>query len=303
MTSTTVEPSEETEVEFLNGSEFLTEFKPMYFDWKSAFIVAKKNLKLALRYPANLLIWGIMPVMWFAPFILMATAIAGPETSTHFTELSGFDDYITFSIIGWFVIMFLDNSIWGIGNSFRWEQFSGTLEPLFMAPVPRVSLLLGAAFSDSIQAVFQTSVLLGLSTLIFGPRYAWTQIAPIVIILLVMIVALYGFGFMVAGLIIVFKDPSVLTQLVSEVTWMVSPVQYPIQALPGPVRFAAYLVPTTLAIITIRELAITGIFNLVGFLTTLGGLALVALLFWSLGLGSFKYAEKWSRQRGHMGGF
>jgi ABC-2 type transport system permease protein len=287
----------------LNGSEFLTEFKPVFFDWTAAIIIAKKNLRLALRYPANLLIWGIMPVMWFAPFILMATAIAGPETSTYFTELSGFDDYITFSVIGWFVIMFLDNSIWGIGNNFRWEQFSGTLEPLFMAPVPRVSLLLGAAFSDSVQAVFQTGVLLALSTLIFGPRYTWVQVLPICIILLVMIIALYGFGFMVAGLIIVFKDPSVLTQLVSEVTWMISPVQYPLAALPGPVRFVAYLIPTTLAIVTIRELAITGVMNLIGFLSTLAGLGLVTILFWTLGIGSFRYAERWSRQRGSMGGF
>ena len=301
MTETSLDSKEEKV--FLNGSPYLVEFKPVFFDWTAAIIIAKKNLRLALRYPANVLIWGIMPIMWFAPFILMATAIAGPETSTHFTELSGFDDYITFSIIGWFVIMFLDNSIWGIGNNFRWEQFSGTLEPLFMAPVPRVSLLLGAAFSDSLQAVFQTTVLLGLSTLIFGPRYTWAQILPIVIILLVMIIALYGFGFMVAGLIIVFKDPSVLTQLVSEITWMISPVQYPLAALPAPVRFAAYLVPTTIAIVTIRELAITGVMNLIGFLSTLAGLGLIAVLFWALGIGSFRYAEKWSRQRGHMGGF
>ncbi|MFX0056441.1 MAG: ABC transporter permease [Promethearchaeota archaeon] len=301
MTETSLDSKEEKA--FLNDSEYLVKFKPLLFDWKAAIIIAKKNLRLAIRYPANLLIWGILPVLWFAPFILMATAIAGPEASTHFTELSGFDDYITFCVIGWFVIMFLDNSIWGIGNNFRWEQFSGTLEPLFMAPVPRVSLLLGAAFSDSLQAVFQTVVLVAISSLIFGPLYTLTQILPIVVILLVMIIALYGFAFMVAGLIIVFKDPSVLTQLVSEVTWMISPVQYPLAALPGPVRFAAYMIPTTIAIVTIRELAITGVMNLLGFLSTLAGLGLIGLLFWILGMGSFRYAEKWSRQRGHMGGF
>ncbi|MFW9913050.1 MAG: hypothetical protein ACFFEU_11295, partial [Candidatus Thorarchaeota archaeon] len=65
----------------------------------------------------------------------------------------------------------------------------------------------------------------------------------------------------------------------------------------------AYLVPTTLAIVTIRELAITGVMNLIGFLSTLAGLGLIGLLFWILGIGSFSYAERWSRQRGHMGGF
>jgi ABC-2 type transport system permease protein len=244
-----------------------------------------------------------MPIMWFAPFLLMATAIGGPETTTHFTEISGFNDYITFSVIAWFVFMYLDNSIWSIGNNMRWEQMSGTLEPLFMAPVPRVSLLLGAAFSDTVQATFQVLILVGLSTFVFGPRYALTQILPIVIILMIMVIALYGFSFMVAGLIIVFKDPSVLTQLVAEVTYMVSPVQYPLSVLPGPVRYASYLIPTTLAIVTIRELAITGVMNLIAFGQTLLGLGLVAVVFWALGLASFKYSEKWTKQRGHMGGF
>jgi ABC-type polysaccharide/polyol phosphate export permease len=118
-----------------------------------------------------------------------------------------------------------------------------------------------------------------------------------------MVIGLYGFGFMVAGLILVFKDPSVLTQLVSEATYMVSPVQYPIQVLPTNVRFFAYLIPTTIGIITIREIAITGIFDLLSFVQVLGNLGILAVLFWILGIAAFKYSEKWTKERGHMGGF
>ncbi len=289
--------------EFLNGSPYLTHFSPVAFDWRIALVITRKNLLIALRYPGNWLIWGFMPIMWYAPFILMATAIGGVESTTHFTEITGFDDYITFCVIAWFVYMFMDNSIWAIGNNMRWEQMSGTLEPLFLAPVPRVSLLLGAAFSNTVQACFQVLMTIAISTLVFGPRYVLTQIAPILIILLIMVIALYGFGFMVAGLIIVFKDPSVLTELVSSVTYTISPVQYPLQVLPGPVRFASYLIPTTLAIVTIRELAITGVLNLFAYAQTLGGLTLVAVVFWALGLASFKYAERWTKDRGHMGDF
>ena len=118
-----------------------------------------------------------------------------------------------------------------------------------------------------------------------------------------MIIGLYGFGFMIAGLILVFKDPSVLTQLVSETSYMISPVNYPVNALPRPVQFAAYLIPTTIGIITIREIAITGAWNLLNFSQALIALLGLALLFWALGLGCFKFAENWTKQRGHMGGF
>jgi len=283
-------------------SKYMTEFRPRSMDWSAARIFGMKNLTIAMRYPSNWIIWAFMPILWFAPFILMATAIAGPS-STHFTELSGFSDYIQFCVIGWFVYMFLDNSIWAIGNNFRWEQFSGTLEPLFSTPVPRISILLGAAFSDTALCIIQSSVLLSISMVMFGVTYSLTAILPTIIILTVMVIALYGFSFMVAGLILVFKDPSVLTELVSNATYVVSPVQYPIQTLPSGVRFLAYLIPTTIGIITVREIAITGVFDLVTFVQVLLGLAVLGLLFWALGIASFRYAEKWTKSRGHMGGF
>ncbi len=285
------------------SSDYLETFKPRSMDWSAARTFAMKNLRIALRYPANIMIWGFLPLLWFAPYILMATAVGGAETTAHFTEISGYDDFIQFVVIGWFVFLYLDNSIWGIGNNFRWEQFSGTLEPLFSTPVPRISILLGAAFSDSIQGTIQALILLMLSMGLFGVSYALTAIAPTIIVLLIMVIGLYGFGFMVAGMILVFKDPSVLTQLVSETSYMISPVNYPVNALPKPVQFVAYLLPTTIGIITIREIAITGAWNILNFSQAVLALSVLAILFWALGLASFKFAENWTKQRGHMGGF
>ncbi|MHA1930560.1 MAG: ABC transporter permease [Candidatus Thorarchaeota archaeon] len=284
-------------------SEYLETFKPRAMDWMAAKTFAVKNLRIALRYPTNIMVWGFLPILWFAPYILMATAVGGLETTAHFTEISGYDDFIQFVVIGWFVYMYLDNSIWGIGNNFRWEQFSGTLEPLFSTPVPRISILLGAAFSDTVQGTIQALILFFLSITVFGVSYAATAILPTIIILMIMVIGLYGFGFMVAGLILVFKDPSVLTQLVSETTYMISPVNYPINALPRPVQFVAYLLPTTIGIITIREIAITGTWTLLNFSQAVGALSILAIGFWGLGLATFNFAERWTKQRGSMGGF
>ena len=233
----------------------------------------------------------------------MATAIAGPGTSAHFTSISGFNDYIQFVVIGWFVFMYLDNSIWAIGNNFRWEQMSGTLEPLFSTPVPRISILLGAAISDTIQGTMQAGILLSICIVLFGLEYSIVAILPTIIILTLMVIALYGFSFMLAGLILVFKDPSVLTQMISEMTFMVSPINYPVQALPRSVQFVSYLVPTTIGIVTIREIAINGAVDLLSFSQAILGLGLLAVCFWIVGIGIFRYAEKWTKQRGHMGGF
>ena len=295
---------QETQEEVVHEtSEYLESFKPRSMDWTAARTFAVKNLRIAIRYPANFLVWGVLPIFWFAPFILMATAIAGPGTSAHFTDISGFDNYIQFVVIGWFVFMYLDNSIWAIGNNFRWEQMSGTLEPLFSTPVPRISILLGAAISDTIQGTMQAGILLSICMVLFGLEYSIVAILPTIIILTLMVIALYGFSFMLAGLILVFKDPSVLTQMISEMTFMVSPINYPVQALPRSVQFISYLIPTTIGIVTIREIAINGAVDLLSFTQSILGLGVLAVCFWIVGMAVFRYAEKWTKQRGHMGGF
>ena len=285
------------------NTPYLSTFKPRMMDWSAAKVFATKNLRIAIRYPANFVIWGILPLLWYAPYLLMMIAIAGPGTSQSFTQLSGFDDFITFSVIAVFVYQYVDKSIWSVGNNFRWEQFSGTLEPLFVTPVPRISILVGAAFSDTVQCTFSATVLLIVSSWLFGVTYAFTMIAPIVVMLTMMVFGLYGFSFLLAGLILVFKDPSVLTELVSNITYVLSPITYPLQALPSAVRYAAVLFPSTIAIIAIRELAITGLFQPIVFLQAFMALLGLVIAFWIIGVLAFRWGEKWTKERGSMGGF
>jgi ABC-2 type transport system permease protein len=272
-------------------------------DWSAARVFMRKNLLIAIRYPTNIIVWGTIPIIWLAPYILLMTAISGPGTSAHFVEVSGFSDFLTFAIIGWFVYRYVDTSIWSVGNNFRWEQFSGTLEPLFVTPVPWISILVGAAFADTIQTTVSAFILLFVCMFLFGITYAVTMILPIIVIMLLMIVGLYGFSFMVAGLIMVFKDPSVLTDLISTSVFTVSPVNYPLQVLPTGARYAAYLIPSTIAIVAVRELAITGLFNPVTFLQSVIFMLVPLLILWGLGVWAFKHAEHWAKERGSMGGF
>jgi ABC-2 type transport system permease protein len=284
-------------------SPYLKTFRPRLMDWSAARVFAMKNLRIAIRYPTNFLIWAILPLLWYAPYILMMIAIAGPGTSQSFTELSGFNDFITFSIIAVFVYQYVDKSIWSVGNNFRWEQYSGTLEPLFVTPVPRISILVGAAFSDTLQCTFSATILLMVSSWMFGVNYAFTMVLPIVVMLTMMVFALYGFSFLIAGLILVFKDPSVLSELVSNITYVLSPITYPIQALPSVARYAAILVPSTIAIMTIRELAITGLFEPVMFFKAVLGMLGLIIGFWAVGVLAFRRGEKWTKERGSMGDF
>ncbi|MDH4213867.1 MAG: ABC transporter permease [Candidatus Odinarchaeota archaeon] len=293
--------ADEEREELENG--YLTDFQPRMMDWNASRIFAVKNIRIAIRYPTNVLIWGLLPILWLAPYLLMMTAVAGPGTSEYFSEVSGFSDFLQFAVIGWFIFKYIDASIWSIGNNFRWEQFSGTLEPLFVTPVPRISILLGAAFSDTVQTTISAFILLFTAMALFGVSYTLVAVGPIIVIMLLMIIAFYGFGFMLAGMILVFKDPSVLTELINNAVFTVSPITYPLQVLPAPARFAAYLIPSTIAIVVIRDLAIIGTYDLFLFLQSIALMCGILIFFWAVGIGVFNYGEKWTKERGSMGGF
>ncbi len=300
-TRESLQPADAEQADMENG--YLTDFQPKMMDWNAARIFAAKNIRIAIRYPTNVLIWGLLPILWLAPYLLMMTAVAGPGTSAYFSEISGFSDFLQFAVIGWFIFKYIDASIWSIGNNFRWEQFSGTLEPLFVTPVPRISILIGAAFSDTVQTTISAFILLFTAMMLFGVSYTIVAIGPIVVIMLLMIIAFYGFGFMLAGMILVFKDPSVLTELINNAVFTVSPITYPLQVLPAPARFAAYLIPSTIAIVVVRELAITGTYDLFLFLQSIAMMCGILIFFWAAGIAVFNYGEKWTKQRGSMGGF
>ncbi len=300
-TRESLQPVDEEQEYMENG--YLTDFQPRMMDWNAARIFAVKNIRIAIRYPTNVLIWGLLPILWLAPYLLMMTAVAGPGTSEYFSEVSGFSDFLQFAVIGWFIFKYIDASIWSIGNNFRWEQFSGTLEPLFVTPVPRISILLGAAFSDTVQTTISAFILLFTAMALFGVSYTLVAVGPIIVIMLLMIIAFYGFGFMLAGMILVFKDPSVLTELINNAVFTISPITYPLQVLPAPARFAAYLIPSTIAIVVVRDLAINGTYDLFLFLQSIAMMCGILIFFWAVGIAVFNYGEKWTKERGSMGGF
>ena len=51
MTETSLDSKEEKV--FLNGSPYLVEFKPVFFDWTAAIIIAKKNYSLTFNIPIS----------------------------------------------------------------------------------------------------------------------------------------------------------------------------------------------------------------------------------------------------------
>ncbi|MFX1475204.1 MAG: ABC transporter permease [Promethearchaeota archaeon] len=271
-------------------------------DFSAALTIARNSLRVSLRYPANFIIWGVMPILWLLPFVFTGIAFSGGITSAQFGGQTGYANFIPYLALGWVVFSYVDSAIWGVGNTLRWYQFAGVLEPMFLIPAPRLSILLGAAMAELVTTSMSTIILFGLSVLIFNLQFALTAVLPILLLLFLMIVAFTGFAFAFSGLILVFKDPSVLTQFVHVVIYTLTPVNYSVSVLPSWVQPLSLILPSTFAIIGIREaaLAAAGIALLWGDVMIL---LLLVVIFWITGILVFRLAEWHTRKKGKMGAF
>ncbi|MHA2245625.1 MAG: ABC transporter permease [Candidatus Hodarchaeales archaeon] len=265
--------------------------------------IVYKNIIHMSRYKFDLLFWAIMPVMWVTPLIFQGIAFVGGTSSEYFAELTGSEDFLSFLVVGTILFMFVSSAVWGAGNAIRWEQESGTLEVLWITSASRVDILIGTSISETIWASINVLIQFTIISLFLQIHFLWQGAVLSVGILFLTNVGLYGFGILMAGIIIVFKEPGTLTEMIETGMHFVTPVRYSLQALPGWIRVISLVIPFTLGLSVIRKLIMPEIvlFPKVEPIIFVIGLVILDVLLWVIGVLFFTKMEAYSRKKGSLG--
>lgn len=275
---------------------------------KVSISTAKKELLINFRYPLWVIFWAIMPVFWLAPLIFQGQALIGGRFSSSFAMLSGNSDFITFNIIGSSLYAYVMSALWGMGLSLRREQWSGTLETIMISPCNKFFILLGKAISDSLLTTFYAVVQFVLASLLFGVKVKLENLTYAVLVLLLMIFALYGVGFLLSGIILMYKEPGALLNFVNTLISIICPVNYPLKALVFVFESIGYyflfiglLFPLTPALEAIRALLLPSFDPFVEITLALFYLMIISVILLFLGTFLFNYVERRARKAGTLG--
>jgi len=262
--------------------------------------IAWKSVKIALRYPFNILFWALVPIGWMMPAIFQGLALAGGTMSEEFASAAGTPDWLSYVILGSVLYMYVMSAVWGMGNALRWEQMSGTLESLLASPVSRIDILMGAALAETITTTLTATVQFVVFLLIFGIPFAFSHVLPFIVILTLMLLAFYGFAMAMAGIVMIFKDPDALTQFLDTLFYVLIPVRYPISKLPYAARILSLLIPATYALTAIRAIILLNK-NIYAVLDVIAILGIFTLFLWIFGYLAFAYAEYKTKKFGGTG--
>jgi len=216
-----------------------------------------KNLKFLLAYPVVFIFWAIFPIFWFIPFILQGLALVGGDTpwqSESFALIAGTPEFIPFVVLGAILNSFVLTSLYGMGESIRREAYRGTLDYILSSPCNKAFILIGKALSESISSTIFGISQLAICILFFGIQLTLGIIIPVIFIIILLILGLYGMALILAAVSLKYKQAHDLAHTAEYVFGIFAPVRYPLASLPLWGQIIGKLLPLTYALIAVRSI-------------------------------------------------
>lgn len=256
-----------------------------------------KEWKIEWKYKPDFIRQFFEPFIYLLPYVLYGYAILGGRFSENLESMTGVADMVAYTFIGYLIMGFLNTACWAMGASLRKEQWFGTLDTVFVAPVPRWVYVAGMAAHSTCHQGLIMLIQAVVITTVFSIIFKTSGIFYVLIIVALMIMALYGLGIMVAGFTIGLKQWWVLSETVSTLITIVTPIAYPLAVLPLFLRKISLLLPTTYGVMGVRHFLLGELLS-IDLATIIIRLVIILIVWLFFGLAVFMFMDRFGRKKG-----
>ena len=256
-------------------------------EFRASFAFVERNFNLTKRY------WG-----WEVAF--MVYSVAGALAVTMIGRDQNSARLILSLMIGATFWNYLSVVFSIIAEQISWERWEGTLEYTMMAPVRRVSQLLGSTVFAIMWGFIHTTVVLTVLVLFFGIDLSHADFLTALVLMLVGSLSIIGIGMMAATLPLIWVERGdQMVFVIQSLLLLISGVYYSVTILPAPIQIVSALSPATYILDGVRQALIDG-----APVTSMGGhllpLAVMAVVFIPLGVWVFGWAERYAKRTGKL---
>jgi ABC-2 type transport system permease protein len=212
----------------------------------AALTLWNKHMRKSMTNPEEAIGMLIQPVLWVVLFGIGMGSLLGT------TEPGAEDAYITFMLPGIITLTALGGAIGG-GTEWLNERLRGIVKEYLAAPIPRLSILFGNAFSSMTKSLLQALVIMIVGVII-GAKLSNNPLGWLGGLLLV---AGYGLGFSGIAIAVASKTESpggyhMLIFMLNLPLLFLSNALYPLQTMPTWMELAARINPTTYVVTGMR---------------------------------------------------
>jgi ABC-2 type transport system permease protein len=258
-------------------------------NFRAAYARMWVRLRGANRDPLSLAAEIGLPILTIGAYVILYRALGFPATAGAAV------------IIGGAMIAFWTNVLWNMSSQWFWEREQGNLEMYLVAPISRMSILLGMAMGGSVNTAIRALGIVLLGIFVFQVPFRVTDPLTVGVVFVLTLVALYSLGMLFASLFMLYgREAWNTANLLQEPVYFLSGAYFPgfYGVVPLGLQVAGSLIPMTLGLDAIRRLVIGG--DLAWVWPEILGLVVCILVLFPLARHTLNYMESLGKKEGRL---
>jgi len=260
---------------------------------RATYAFVERNINLVRRY------WG-----WEIAFLVYscAHALVVGFIGAAMGQIGGqpvqSNAVVLYLLIGSLVWSYLATTFDAIAEMISWERWEGTIEYTFVAPVSRLTHMVGQVIFAASYGIVRTGIILVILQHFFELDLSEANVLAAGAVLAIASIGFVGLGIMVSTLPLLFTERGMQMVFVTQsCILLVSGVYYPIEVTPGWMQFFGTISPATYALVGVRRALLEGQ-SLAQMVDVLIPLFIIGVLTIPIGLVVFGFAERYAKRAG-----
>jgi ABC-2 type transport system permease protein len=205
----------------------------------------RMRLMTITRYPGQVVLDIVIPIVFAAMPILLGRAAAGQDAPAVFALNTGTSNYVGYMLIGASAFMIVSYAFWHMAYWLRWEQETGTLESLYLSPTDRIWVAAGTALYSCLRSLFSAFAAYFVGSWVLGVNPIQGEVLLAFVFILTGLVPIYGLTLLFGAVILKVKEANALVNLMQWGVSFLMGVFFPIAFFPPLLRTLALLFPPT----------------------------------------------------------
>ncbi len=262
---------------------------------RASYAFVERNLNIVKRY------WG-WEVVWLTYSVVNSLAVSYIGFGMEKLGGEGVDSrfLVLYLAIGTIVWRYLSAVFYWVTDLIGIERWEGTIEYTLMAPIQRLTHMLGQTAFAVVYSLFHTAVILACTVLFFDLHLVNANLWGGAVVLMAGSFSFIGISIVGAVLPLLFPERgSQMTHVIIALLLLVSGVYYPVEVLPGWLQTLSLFSPATYVLNGVRATLLDGAPTLTLWphiwpLLVIGALTIPA------GLRIFNAAERYAKRAGKL---
>ena len=265
------------------------------YEFKASYAFIERNFNIVKRYWAWELVWlvyGIVNSLSVSFIGVGMGALGATEAQSQ--------NMVIYLAIGTIVWRYLSVIFYWVTDVIGIERWEGTIEYTLMAPIQRITHMLGQTSFAVVYSMFHTIVILAATLLFFNITLTNANLMTPFVVLLAGSFSFIGFSIVGSVLPLLFPERgSQMTHVIIALLLLVSGVYYPVSVLPPWMQTLSLISPATYVLEGVRAGLLEGA-TVQQVWAQIWPLLIIGAVTLPLGLKIFNWAERYAKRTGKL---